>query len=510
MSLLLSKTFKHLGLIGLLLLVLALHLVVIAKAPYQQGGDLLFHTWFSQEIIDTNSIPTYSPTNDNLTHYSYGSFFHLTSAAIANWSALDLASFYPIFNVLFSLIWTILIYLLLKYYLKSNFSILATAASFLLFFDSGFVYLLPRLFALILLFSTIIILLKNTKHKIADYFFLLIAIIAIWGNHIPSAPFFLGLLVLFCILGLIHTKQNKYLNYLGAIFLASGIFLLLNYTAVFTSSFPINPSDSSFQTSTNSFIALVSEIFTPAIIILSGLGFIALILSTAQKKLAFNQVILLCWLITAALFSAQEFGGYSFLPERNFMLLIIPISALVGLGAAFLINTFNSSRLSKSLIWLLLILVIIPPMITNLLSDQHAPLSDPLDPDEVIELTNIKSLLAPGKVISDPISLLYLSTLGGLTPMNSFELTNLRVADTRDWPIVSQVILGDSDQSQDFLNKNEFDYIVISHWTYQYYSLEKLQKFQDRNLFTPVYASQRSVQVPGLSEAIPYYQVFRY
>ncbi|USN53957.1 MAG: hypothetical protein H6760_02190 [Candidatus Nomurabacteria bacterium] len=503
-----ESLLEKVGLIALALFFSACTLLIVLRAPYQAGGDLFFHTWFTQQIIDSGQIPQSAPTYAAATHYSLAPLFHFIIASIQSVVHIPLTTLLPLLNIGAAALWISLLFLVIKQSTRRVDAALFGALLSIFFTeDSSFFYLLPRTVSMCVVLAAMYVL-NSTLTRFPRLIMLSLFSLSILLLHLPSAPFWLSILATLSIVRA-WRDYRKILHDIFAFGLGAALFIILLLPEILKNGIPINPSDSSFQSQSDAPLAiaqLLHVVQNPFVAISIILGLAGLLTYTYRSKNKTSLWMLWAFLIASTLVAMQEFGQYAFLPERAISYLFIPFSLLAGY-AYLAINSIipNSYRV---IIFTLLLLTIIPLGALQLLNSNEAPLKDAVSHDELQGLNDLREALPEGAFASDPLTMVKIASITNLQPAISFEATNLRAASVRNWPIVIG-LFGPEENLIPYLTQNNIKYIILSTDTYQRF-LHLDERFASQAVFENIFTSKQTITLEGFSDPIPYYAVYRY
>lgn len=483
-----------------IILQLLMHGYVLFNYPYQEGGDLLFHTWFSNQILENGSIPQVQPTSNSTSIYSITPLFHILSSSISAVTGLELVYVMIFLNLILVALFILTIYLVANLLFQNKIISLLAAVLFFILNDNLFFYYLPRnlnlILFLILLYLLIKILIQHST-KLKDYIlYSLVTTALLFIHHINAAYSITILIGILIITSLFTQKRKKSILLLLAILIAGLIFFGINASSFANNTFPIDTADPSFTINEiqESYLNLSDplEFIIGSIFWLFTLsGLIYMIYQTARNdRYLLRFIITICWIIIALLILYQAAIGFSYLPSRAIGLLIPILALTTAFGIYTVILFFIKNNRKSSLIILIIIIVItIYPLITNSLSSKHLPIQYGIADENIKELILIKNILPQGIVLSDPVTMYLLTTISGMKPAYNYDHTNLTRNQFINWEEVISAFYNNDKESIQYIQKMQPDYIVISARTRAYFDNTDLSKFDDSEHFTKIYES---------------------
>ncbi|MFH1597607.1 MAG: hypothetical protein ABIB97_00865 [Patescibacteria group bacterium] len=503
----------------LILLVVILYSNVLLKYPYQEGGDLFFHTWFSNQISETGQIPQETATASATSIYSYSPLFHIFLSSVSQVTGTSIPQLIPWLNILLVLGLTAAVYILSNLLLNSK--VIALLAALLFITRGGtvwFIYFLPRSLSILIFLILLITALICYQKKFIDLkktILLVVLGLSLILTHLFNATFWTTLIIAIALSSLIFVSRHR--KFFGRIIfttLASIILFAITFSPViFANKFPIDPSDTSWEASASSSSRLsvsFSSITGVVLLTLLVIGLLVLLNEIRKTKaINFKSIIFFVWLLLTILMLNQGVANYNFFPGRYADAFILPATMVAALGFSFLFKKLAGQQLIANLLAISLVVAVLLPLIKDFNSVQSDFNNYGFSQERIDELINLQPEISQEIVLSDPITMYYLISISNTKKPFEYEHTQLTRQKILDWPITEKLIRGDAATANEYAKSLQARYVVVSSITQELFAEYDLDKFAESDKFQRIYQSEGTEQLNDQGSAtVPYFEVY--
>ncbi len=520
-----SSNYILYSLVAFVILVSCTYAYILFSYPFQEGGDLLFHTWFANQISNTGDIPQSMPTSDAIGAYTITPLFQIFTSYFSQITGFHIIYATLILNLLLLLLFFGLIYMVSRLLLgKPIVALLSVVLIFFLNNNFNFYYYLPRNFSLLLFLFIVYLLIRMVKYghfSIGKYALLYALCLSLAFIHLLNAAYAFTIILGITGTMLLFIKQKKQMLFsMMMVVLAVITFFLCNISFFINNEFPIDTSDPSFLTNN---ATTSSAGYTINITMVVNIIFIIFLLAglyTLFKRFFKNHIpnyvllVIISWIFIAFLILYQTAGGFDFLSNRAISFITPPLALITAWGIYIILCKFsNRYGISPLLISSFLIALLVFPLANTLISNDIPQIDQGMARQNIKELINISEQDISGTVLSDPYTMYLLTSIAGMKPVYNFEHTKLVRNEFIEWPQVKNFFSEDPESIYALLQELNPDYIAISAKTHDFMRISNFHYFTNEHGFYKIYQSayfDEQYFNDSLGTAYPYYTIYEY